>query len=91
MDFITTCDGERLNGPNDLSFDPDGNLYFTDPWTSSLEDPIGGVYGYPWGTGRLTKIAGGMAKLIIDLLEMVNIHHDQTHGLTGQSAQLKSA
>jgi gluconolactonase len=60
-DFLTACDGERLNGPNDLSFDADGNLFFTDPWTSSLENPIGGVYGYEWATGQLTRIRGGMA------------------------------
>jgi gluconolactonase len=60
-DFLTTYDGERLNGPNDLSFDEDGNLFFTDPWTSSLENPIGGIYGYEWSTGRLTKVRGGMA------------------------------
>jgi gluconolactonase len=60
-DFISTCDGRRLNGPNDLCFDEDGNLFFTDPWTSSLENPIGGIYGYEWATGRLIKIADGMA------------------------------
>ena len=32
------------NGPNDLSFDREGNLWFTDPWGSSVENPIGGVY-----------------------------------------------
>lgn len=60
-DFISTFEGRRLNGPNDLSFDEDGNLYFTDPWTSTLENRIGAVYGYEWDTGRLTMITDGMA------------------------------
>jgi gluconolactonase len=60
-DFLTACDGVRLNGPNDLCFDPNGNLFFTDPWTSSIENPIGGVYGYDWASGVLTRIAEGLA------------------------------
>lgn len=60
-DFITEWQGERINGPNDLCFDDEGNLFFTDPWTSSLENPIGAIYGYSWATGTLNKIRGGMA------------------------------
>jgi gluconolactonase len=32
-------DGTPLNGPNDLAFGPDGDLYFTDPGTYDPEDP----------------------------------------------------
>jgi gluconolactonase len=60
-DFISHYEGEPINGPNDLSFDPDGNLFFTDPFTSSLTNPIGAVYGYEWATGALHKIRDGMA------------------------------
>jgi len=60
-DFVGGEQGAELNGPNDLCFDADGNLFFTDPWTSSLGNPIGGVYGYEWATGRLTRIADGLA------------------------------
>lgn len=60
-DLIAEWGGERLNGPNDLCFDEDGNLFFSDPWTSSLENPIGAIYGYSWATGELNRIRGGMA------------------------------
>ncbi len=60
-DFISRYEGKPINGPNDLSFDPDGNLFFTDPFTSSLTNRIGAVYGYEWGTGELHKIKDGMA------------------------------
>ena len=60
-DFITEWSGQRLNGPNDLSFDEDGNLYFTDPWTSSPSNPVGGIYGYTWVTGEVHRIDTGMA------------------------------
>jgi gluconolactonase len=60
-DFITHYRGRRLNGPNDLCFDPLGNLYFTDPWGSSLENRIGAVYGYEWDTGTLHQIHTGLA------------------------------
>ena len=60
-EFITDFEGRRVNGPNDLSFDEDGSLYFTDPWTSSADHPIGAVYGYDWSVGRLHRIDDGMA------------------------------
>jgi gluconolactonase len=60
-DFVTTVEGNRLNGPNDLSFDPTGNLYFTDPWTSSPANPIGGVCVYMWETGEVRLLDTGMA------------------------------
>jgi gluconolactonase len=60
-DFISCYRRKPINGPNDLFFDPDGNLFFTDPFTSSLANPIGAVYGYEWERGVLHKIADGMA------------------------------
>ena len=59
-DFIDSWRGSALNGPNDLSFDTDGNLYFTDPWTSSPENPIGAVYAYLWDTGELNRLDSKM-------------------------------
>ena len=45
----------------DLSFDPDGNLFFTDPWGSSPDNLIGRIFGYTWATGELHLIDEGMA------------------------------
>ncbi|MXZ30294.1 MAG: SMP-30/gluconolactonase/LRE family protein [Acidimicrobiia bacterium] len=53
-------DGAPLNGPNDLVFDADGSCYFTDPWGSSLENPIGAVYGRA-PAGDLCRIDSAMA------------------------------
>lgn len=60
-DLITSYRGDRINGPNDLSFAPNGDLYFTDPWGSSRARPIGAVYGYSWEQKELTQIDSGMA------------------------------
>ena len=60
-DFIYQYCGKQINGPNDLCFDQDGNLFFTDPWGSSLKKPIGSVYGYEWSTGSLYQIHTGLA------------------------------
>ena len=39
-----------FKGPNDLDFDAEGNLFFTDPWGTgpgpSLSDRTGAVYQY---------------------------------------------
>jgi sugar lactone lactonase YvrE len=60
-DFISRYEGRPINGPNDLFFDADGNLFFTDPFKSSLDNPIGAVYGYERAAGELHKIRDGMA------------------------------
>jgi gluconolactonase len=60
-DFISNFEGDRLNGPNDLCFDDDGNLFFTDPWGSSLDNKIGAVYGYEWPSGPIHRIHTGLA------------------------------
>lgn len=36
--------GKSFNGPNDLVFDNKGNLYFTDPYGSSLQNRTGCLY-----------------------------------------------
>lgn len=41
---VDTYKGRNFNGPNDLVFDSMGNLYFTDPWGSSAEEPFGNIY-----------------------------------------------
>jgi len=60
-DFIFEYQGKHINGPNDLCFDEEGNLFFTDPWGSSLKNPVGAVYGYAWKTGELHKIHDNLA------------------------------
>jgi gluconolactonase len=49
--LVNEYEGHALNGANDLVFDADGVLYFSDPWGSSGENPIGGFYRlFPNGT-----------------------------------------
>lgn len=59
--FIKEFQGGPINGPNDLSFDEDGSLFFTDPWTSNAENRVGAVYGFDWKAGSLHMIDEGMA------------------------------
>lgn len=49
------------NGPNDLSFDYEGNLWFTDPWGSDLDNAIGGVHVLRAGAEIPEQIASGLA------------------------------
>jgi gluconolactonase len=42
--LVNEYEGQPLNGANDLVFDRDGVLYFSDPWRSSRANPIGGFY-----------------------------------------------
>lgn len=58
--FVDRFEGRPLNGANDLVFDRNGVLYFSDPWGSSEERPIGGFYrAFP--DGRLERIDSGLA------------------------------
>lgn len=54
------CDGKPLRGPNDLTLDPAGGFYFTDPGESSLEKPIGTVH-YVDTAGKTHLVASGLA------------------------------
>lgn len=47
---------QRFKGVNDLVFDLEGNLYFTDQGVSDLADPSGCVYRYG-ADGRLQQLA----------------------------------
>ncbi|HLL49578.1 MAG TPA: SMP-30/gluconolactonase/LRE family protein [Thermomicrobiales bacterium] len=58
--LVNEYEGQRLNGANDLVFDSSGVLYFSDPWRSSADNPIGGFYRlFPNGT--LERIDHGLA------------------------------
>ena len=57
--WVDAFDGEPLNGPNDLCFDADGSCFFTDPWGSSLANPVGAVYGRA-AAGDVHRIDSGM-------------------------------
>lgn len=52
--------GVGFRGPNDLAFDPNGNLYFTDPKDSSKDAPIGRVYRVD-KLRNVTLVAQGLA------------------------------
>jgi gluconolactonase len=54
------CDGRALREPNDLSLDPKGGFYFTDPGGSSAESPTGTVH-YVDRRGKTHLVASGLA------------------------------
>lgn len=58
--FVNRFEGHPLNGANDLVFDRSGVLYFSDPWSSSIEKPIGAFYR-AFSDGRLERIDAGLA------------------------------
>lgn len=59
--YADKCEDVGFKGPNDLAFDPAGNLYFTDPAGSDLKNPIGCVYRVAKGSRKVTRVAEGMA------------------------------
>lgn len=56
---VNTYQGQPLNGANDLVFDRNGVLYFSDPWRSSAANPIGGFYRL-FSEGALEQIDTGL-------------------------------
>jgi gluconolactonase len=53
-------DGKPLRAPNDLTLDPDGGFYFTDPADSNLENPNGTIH-YVNADHVTHTIASGLA------------------------------
>lgn len=47
---------KKLNGPNDLAFDPHGNLYFSDPGAYSKTNRDGGVYRVDAKSKELVRV-----------------------------------
>jgi gluconolactonase len=54
------CNGKPLRGPNDLTLDPAGGFYFTDPGGSGIKNPIGTVH-YVDPKGKTHLVAEGLA------------------------------
>ncbi|MFO0943993.1 MAG: SMP-30/gluconolactonase/LRE family protein [Pirellulales bacterium] len=54
------CNGKPLRGPNDLTLDPKGGFYFTDPGDSGKDNPIGTVH-YVDINGKTHLVADGLA------------------------------
>jgi gluconolactonase len=42
--LIDTYQEERFNGPDDVIMDSEGNIYFSDPWGTSITNQTGAVY-----------------------------------------------
>jgi gluconolactonase len=59
-DASTECDGKPLRSPNDLTIDPKGGFYFTDPGGSGVTSPIGTVH-YVDPQGKTHRVADGLA------------------------------
>jgi gluconolactonase len=56
---VNEYQGAPLNGTNDLVIDRNGVIYFSDPWRSGPDNPIGGFYRY-FPDGRLEQIDNGL-------------------------------
>ncbi len=52
-------EGKPFNRPNDLAFDPKGNLYFTDPKSYDPDNPDGVVYRVDGETGEIMPARKG--------------------------------
>ena len=59
-DYVLYFQNQNFFGPNDLIFDRQGGIYFTDPWGSSLANPRGAVY-YVSPEGKTSRIIDNMA------------------------------
>jgi gluconolactonase len=59
--YVNGYQGQRFQRPNDLAFDPNGNLYFTDPNHYRRENPDGVIYRIAAGTREVTPVATQLA------------------------------
>jgi gluconolactonase len=59
-DYVLYFQNENFHGPNDLIFDRQGGLYFTDPWGTSMANLRGAVY-YVSPEGKVSRLIDTMA------------------------------
>jgi len=58
---VDSFEGKKLPSANDMVFDDDGGLYFTEPHNTGILDPTGNVFYLPPGKGAaLQKVATGL-------------------------------
>ena len=59
---VDSFEGRKLPSANDMVFDDEGGLYFTEPHNTGVLDPTGNVFYLPPATGAaLQKVATGLA------------------------------
>ena len=60
---VRSFQDKEFRGPNDLTFDNDGNLWFTDAWGTGSDDRSGAVYSVQAAGGykKITKVIGDLA------------------------------
>lgn len=71
---LEDCDLEGFKGCNDLHFDKNGAIYFTDQGQTGLQDPSGVVYKWNPDTNELKKLINNVPSpngLVLDLSEQV--------------------
>lgn len=59
-DYVLYFQNQNFLGPNDLIFDRQGGLYFTDPWGTSMINLRGAVY-YVSPEGKISRLIDNMA------------------------------
>ncbi|PYN84651.1 MAG: gluconolactonase [Candidatus Rokuibacteriota bacterium] len=59
-DYVLYYQNENFHGPNDLIFDRQGGLYFTDPWGTSMANPRGAIY-YVSPEGKTSRLMDNLA------------------------------
>ncbi len=60
-DLVTEYEGKSFNRPNDLAFDKNGNLWFTDPKGYGEDVYDGRVFCYDFGAGRAILTADSLS------------------------------
>jgi gluconolactonase len=59
--YAASYKGEKFNRPNDLAFDPNGNLYFTDPNKYDKEQKDGRIFRIDHETAEVVLVAENLA------------------------------
>ncbi len=76
--------GKLFSAINDVALDLDGNIFFTDPGGSSLQEPIGSVYRYDIATKQVSRLDTGLA-----FPNGVGVTPDQAHLCVAESRKMR--